>query len=80
MAAPRRYTADHAVSFLRAHYDDPRIELEPLSGGTWSTAFGFRHDGTNRLAKRCAGRGGGGPQGPLRSLGQAPMAPVLTST
>ncbi len=42
MVAPRRYAADQALAFLRARFDDPTIELEPLHGGNWSTAFGFR--------------------------------------
>lgn len=51
MAAPGRYAADRAAAFLRAHHDDPTIELESLSGGNWSTAFGFRHDGVDRVAR-----------------------------
>lgn len=51
MVAPRRYGRDQAAAFLRARYDDPRIEVEPLSGGNWSTAFGFRHDGADLVAR-----------------------------
>lgn len=49
--APERYAADEAAAFLRERLADPAITVEPLSGGNWSTAFAFRHDGADLVAR-----------------------------
>lgn len=50
-AEPERFGLQDATAFLRGRYDDRRVRLEPLSGGNWSTAFGFRHDGADLVAR-----------------------------
>lgn len=37
--------ADRAGAWLRSHYGDAVSNVEPLTGGFWSAAFAFRHDG-----------------------------------
>ena len=51
MTATGRYAAGQAAAFLRARYDGPTIDVEPLSGGNWSTAFGFRHRSADLVAR-----------------------------
>lgn len=51
MTTPRWHAAGDAAAFLRARYDAPAIELEPLTGGNWSTAFAFRHDDADLVVR-----------------------------
>jgi aminoglycoside phosphotransferase (APT) family kinase protein len=44
-------TAGEAASFLSAHHGTDVTEVEPLSGGLWSAAFGYRADGRDLVAR-----------------------------
>lgn len=46
-----RFDPGVATAFLRARFADPAITVEALSGGTWSDAFAFRHDGADLVAR-----------------------------
>jgi hygromycin-B 4-O-kinase len=42
---------DQAAAFLAEHFDGGATDVVPLAGGEWSAAFGFRHDGTDRVIR-----------------------------
>ncbi|MBL8775137.1 MAG: aminoglycoside phosphotransferase family protein [Acidimicrobiales bacterium] len=46
-----RFDAGAAAAFLRERFADPAITVEPLSGGNWSDAFAFRHEGADLVAR-----------------------------
>ena len=43
MAGP--ISAEEAASFLATHHGSAVTDVEPLSGGLWSAAFGYRLEG-----------------------------------
>ena len=51
MRARDRFDAGAATAFLREHLADRTIAVQSLSGGNWSDAYAFRHDGADLVAR-----------------------------
>jgi hygromycin-B 4-O-kinase len=46
-----RVDGDQAAAFLAERFGSAATDVVPLAGGEWSAAFGFRHDGADRVIR-----------------------------